>query len=690
MAGPISPISLISLIGPQNPPEDVLKMNKRRIVVTSALPYANGAIHIGHLVEYLQTDFWVRFQKMRGHDCVYICADDTHGTPIMVRARKEGITPEELIANSHKLHSADFAEFGVNFDNFYTTNSEENKEFCLGIYKKMVEGNFLSSKMMPQMYCEHDSMFLPDRFIKGTCPKCGALEQYGDSCDKCGSTYDPTDLIDAHCAICGAKPIIKDSEHIYFELEPHRDFLAKWLPEHTSSDVANKLMEWFGEPLRGWDISRDAPYFGFEIPDHPGKFFYVWLDAPIGYMASLKNWCTKNGKSFDEYWNGEGSEVYHFIGKDIVRFHCLFWPTVLKVGGFNSPSKVFVHGFLTVNGEKMSKSKGTFISARTYLDHLDPTYLRFYYACKLGSTTDDIDLNLEDFVSRVNSDLVGKITNLASRGAQMLHKNLDGKAGEMDDEGHVIWREACEKAEAIAEHYENREFSQVLTSIREIAEDANKYFDMKAPWKLVKEDPEAARCVLTSILNIFRVMAIYLKPILPDYADKVAALFGEASYSWDDIETEFKNAAVGKYEYLAVRVDSAKVEAMVEASKVVAAPPPPAIEPIAPEIAFDDFAKVDLRVAKIITAEVVEGSDKLLKLQLDVGEGRMRQIFSGIRKAFTPESLVGKSVVIVANLAPRKMRFGVSEGMVVCAENQDGSLKLLFAEDGAMPGAKIS
>lgn len=664
-------------------------MSKRRIVVTSALPYANGAIHIGHLVEYLQTDFWVRFQKMRGHDCVYICADDTHGTPIMVRARKEGITPEELIARSHEMHSKDFADFGVAFDNYYTTNSPENKEFCLSIYKKMVEANALSSKMMPQMYCEHDSMFLPDRFIKGICPKCGAEDQYGDSCDKCGTTYEPTDLIKPKCAVCGATPVIRDSEHLYFELEPQRDFLAKWLPEHTSSDVANKLMEWFGEPLRGWDISRDAPYFGFEIPDHPGKFFYVWLDAPVGYMASLKNWCDKNGHSFEEYW-GDDSEIYHFIGKDIVRFHCLFWPTMLKVGGFRGPSKVFVHGFLTVNGEKMSKSKGTFISARTYLDNLDPMYLRFYYACKLGSTTDDIDLNLEDFVFRVNSDLVGKITNLASRGAQMLHKNFDGMAGEMDDEGHVIWREACEKADDIADFYERREFGQVLTAVREIAEETNKYFDMKSPWKLVKTDPDAARRVLTSIVNIFRVMAIYLKPILPDYADKVAKLLGEEPYTWDDISKEFENRSVGKYEYLAVRVDPEKVKAMVEASKVAAAPQAPVIEPIASEIAFDDFAKVDLRVAKVLSAESVEGSDKLLRLQLDLGEGKPRQIFSGIKKSIAPETLVGKSVVVVANLAPRKMRFGISEGMVVCAQNADGSLKMIFADEGAQPGGRIS
>lgn len=669
-------------------------MSKRRIIVTSALPYANGAIHIGHLVEYLQTDFWVRFQKMRGNDCVYVCADDTHGTPIMVRARKEGISPEELIARSHAAHSADFAAFGVGFDNYYSTNSPENRAFCEDIFAKMEAGNgLLKSLLVPQMYCEHDRMFLPDRFIKGTCPKCGSPEEYGDNCSRCGSTYEPTDLADAHCAICGSKPVMRDSEHLYFELEPHRDYLAKWLPEHTASDVANKLMEWFGEPLRGWDISRDAPYFGFPIPGREGKFFYVWLDAPVGYMASMKNWCARNGQKFEDWWQSDDTEIYHFIGKDIVRFHCLFWPAVLRVGGYRGPTKVFVHGFLTVNGEKMSKSKGTFISARTYLDHLDPVYLRFYFACKLDGSTDDIDLNLGDFVQRVNSDLVGKITNLASRGVQMLHKNLGGRAGKMEAEGEAIWREAVARAPRIAELYEAREFSQVLTSVREIAEEANKYFDRKTPWSLVKADPEEARKVLTSILNIFRAIAIYIKPVLPAYADKVAAMFGEGPYQWDDLGREFEDRDVGAYEYLATRIDPRNVDAMVQAS-VAGAPAPSAekkpIRPVAPEIGIDDFAKVDLRVAKVMKAETVDGSDKLLRLEIDAGEGRPRQIFSGIRKSFKPEALVGRRVVIVANLAPRKMRFGVSEGMVVCAENPDGTLGMIGADDNLVPGATVS
>ncbi len=665
-------------------------MGKRRIIVTSALPYANGAIHLGHLVEYLQTDFWVRFQKMRGNECVYVCADDTHGTPIMVRARKEGVAPEEIIRRSYVAHSADFKDFGVAFDNYYSTNSPENHEFCLDIYSKMVAAQALSSKLLPQMYCDHDKMFLPDRFIKGTCPKCHAEGQYGDSCDHCGTTYSPTDLIEPKCAVCGATPSLHESEHLYFELEPFRDYLQDWLPKHTAPDVANKLMEWFGEPLRGWDISRDAPYFGFEIPDHPGKYFYVWVDAPIGYMASLRNWCEKRGERFEDWWNNPSSEIYHFIGKDIVRFHCLFWPSMLHCGGYKGPTQVFVHGFLTVNGEKMSKSKGTFVSARTYLDHLDPAYLRFYYACKLNGTTDDIDLNLGDFVGRVNADLVGKITNLASRGAQMLHKNFGGKAGEMDEAGRAIWQAAVDRAAEVADDYENRRFTQVMTAIRDIAEEANRYFDANAPWSLVKTDPEKARKVLTSILNIFRVAAIYLKPVLPAYAEKVERLFGEQPYVWEDAAKPVENREIAPYEYLATRIDPKKVEAMVEASKPKEEPAAPAIQPIAPEIAIDDFAKIDLRAAKVLSAEIVEGSDKLLRLELDVGEGTPRQVFSGIRKYIAPESLVGRNIVLVANLAPRKMRFGVSQGMVVVAQNADGSLHPVFADAAAQPGAVVA
>ena len=668
-------------------------MNKRRIIVTSALPYANGAIHIGHLVEYLQTDFWVRFQKMLGHECVYVCADDTHGTPVMIRARQEGITPVELISRSHREHTRDFGDFEILFDNYYTTHSTENREFCEAIHARMVAEDGLTSRMLPQLYCEHDAMFLPDRFVKGTCPKCGAADQYGDSCDQCGATYATSDLGDARCSICKRAPVVRESEHLFFELEPYREFLREWLPQHTAKDVANKLMEWFGEPLRGWDISRDAPYFGFEIPGHPGKFFYVWVDAPIGYMASLKNWCTARGEDFDAWWNGSGTEIYHFIGKDIVRFHCLFWPAMLKCGGFKLPDQVFVHGFLTVNGEKMSKSKGTFISARTYLDHLPPLYLRFYYACKLNGTTDDIDLNLDDFAGRVNSDLVGKITNLASRGAQMLHKSLEGRTGKMDDEGRALYDEACRQAETIADFYEKRDFCQVMVAVRSLAEAANRYFDSQAPWALVKSAPEAARRVLTGILNVFRVLAIYLKPILPGYTAEVEKLFGEATYTWSDIGRPFENRPLNTYSYLATRVDPKKIEEMVARSRqappATAVPAVPPREPTKELIDIDTFAKADLRVARVVAAEFVEGSDKLLKLRLDIGEERPRQVFAGIRKAYDPATLVGRSVVMVANLAPRKMRFGISEGMVLAAGNPGGELYVLAPDSGALPGATV-
>ena len=543
---------------------------KRRIVATSALPYANGAIHIGHLVEYLQSDFWVRFQKMRGEDCVWVCADDTHGTPIMIRARKEGVTPEALIEESHKQHTADFADFQIRFDNYYSTNSPENRDFCAKIFKRLEAAGSIFIKSVPQLWCPHDHMFLPDRFVRGACPKCGAPDQYGDSCEKCGATYSPSDLIDARCSVCGkAAPERRESEHLFFDLNQHRNYLENWLVKHTASDVANKLLEWFadGSPLHPWDISRDAPYFGFEIPDHPGKFFYVWLDAPIGYMASLLNWCLANGERFDNWWNNPDAELYHFIGKDIVRFHCLFWPAMLRASDYKGPDQVFVHGFLTVNGEKMSKSRGTFISARTYLDHLDPAFLRYYYCCKLNHTTDDVDLNLSDFAQRVNSDLVGKITNLASRGAQMLQKKLDGRAGKMDAQGRAIWEAARAKSDEIAALYEGRKFSQIPVEVCKIADAANEYFDAAAPWNLIKTDPEAARCVLTSVLNIFRLIAIYLKPVLPVYAEKAERLFGEENWTWQSLDLAIEDHPIAPYEYLAVRVEQANVDKMVEASK---------------------------------------------------------------------------------------------------------------------------
>ncbi len=544
-------------------------MVSRRILVTSALPYANGDIHIGHLVEYLQTDFWVRFQKMCGNECLYICADDAHGTPVMIRARREGISPDLLVEESHRAHQRDFSDFGVAFDSYYTTNSEENRELSCGIFRAMESGGHITARTIPQLYCEQDAMFLPDRFVKGVCPTCGAADQYGDSCDICGAAYAANDLKEPKCSVCGSDPVMRDSEHLFFELNHFKEYLESWLPEHTARDVANKLLEWFGEDLRAWDISRDAPYFGFEIPSHPGKFFYVWVDAPIGYMASLKHWCDANGESFDAYWNDTDAELYHFIGKDIVRFHCLFWPAMLKASGYKSPDKVFVHGFLTVNGEKMSKSKGTFIKARTYLDHLDPLYLRFYYACKLNSGSDDMDLNFDDFVKRVNSDLIGKITNLASRGAQMITKRLEGRMGVCEEEGLLLLRDARAAGADIAGLYESREFGKAMVKIRDIADRTNQYFDSREPWKLIKSSPEETRGILSAVLNIFRVMSIYLRPVLPVYSDRVAELFGETPYLWGDAETLLTDCKIQKYSYLAQRVDRDAVERVISDARAL-------------------------------------------------------------------------------------------------------------------------
>ncbi len=668
---------------------------KRKIVVTSALPYANGDIHLGHLVEYIQTDFWVRFQKMRGHDCVYICADDTHGTPIMVRARKEGITPEEVIARSHAEHVKDFTAFQVAFDNYYSTNSPENKAFSERIYDAMQKSGGVTTRTTPQLYCEKCQMFLPDRFVKGTCPKCGATGQYGDSCDACGATYGAEELGAPVCTTCGATPVVRETEHLYFELEPQHDYLKNLIQAHTTSDFSNKLLEWFAEPLRGWCISRDAPYFGFEIPGHPGKFFYVWVDAPIGYIASLANWCEKNGKNLQEYWpcgeslatNENKVELYHFIGKDIIRFHCLFWPGMLHTAGFKGPDKVFVHGFLTVNGEKMSKSKGTFVNARTYLDNLPPEALRYYYAAKLGGTTDDMDLNLTDFVQRVNSDLVGKITNIASRGGQMLQKKLDGRLGTLDAEGQALIEKCRTAGETIAKYYEDRRFNMAVVEICKLADAANEYFDSKEPWKTVKTDAELTRTTLTAALNAFRIIAIYLKPILPAYADKAMKLFGETEWTWATVASALENVTLGAYEYLASRIDQKQVDAMIAAATIKPAESgevahesrasknkarqdaaPPSAPPVKSEIAFPDFEKLDLRIGVVESCETVPKSSKLLKFVLDAGSLGKRTIFSGVRGAYPdPAALVGKEVVFVANLAPRKMSVGVSEGMILFA-----------------------
>lgn len=661
-----------------------------RILVTSALPYANGDIHIGHLVEYLQTDFWVRYQKMQGKNCRYFCADDTHGTPIMIRAQQEGITPEDLIAKSRENHLRDFTEFQIEFDHYGSTHSEDNKELCGEIYKSMEASDLVETRSISQAYCESLSMFLPDRFVKGECPKCHAKEQYGDACDSCGATYAPIEMIDPVCSINDEKIVLKDSDHIFFKLDTFRDFLKEWTREHTPTEVANKLDEWLGESLRDWDISREAPYFGFEIPGHPGKYFYVWVDAPVGYMASTKAWCKENNENFEDWWKGEDTNIYHFIGKDIVYFHTLFWPAMLKNAGYKTPEQVFVHGFLRVNGEKMSKSKGTFVKARTYLDHLDPMYLRFYYACKLNSSIEDIDLNFDDFSQRVNSDLIGKITNLASRGAQMLGKKLDGKMGDLPEEGKVLLAKARERFSEIESHYEARDFNRAMQVIRSIAEEANRYFDEKEPWKLVKEDAEGTREVLTTILNIFRVMSIALKPVLPDYVKNVETLLGEEPYVWEDYKKDLVNSQINAFSHLAKRVEGANIEAMVEASKEkeVLQEPEPSYEPIEPEIEIDTLFKCDLRVAKILEAELIPKASKLLRLKVDIGI-ETREIIAGIKQAYAPEDLVGRLTIVVANLKPRKMKFGTSQGMVMAAGPGGKELYLFSPDSGAEPGQRL-
>ena len=686
-------------------------MNKRKIVVTSALPYANGALHLGHLVEYLQTDFWVRYQKMMGHDCVYVCADDTHGTPIMIRARKEGITPETLINRSYRARVKEFGAFEMGFDLYGSTNCDENRALSEGIYLRLKEKGLISRRPVEQLYCDHCGMFLPGRFVKGTCPMCGAKDQYGDGCEVCNATYNAGELVEPYCAVCGGKPVMRTSEQLFFELEPFRAFLKEWIPAHTDAATAGKLLEWFNEPLRGWNISRDKPYFGFAIPGEVEKYFYVWLDAPVGYMATLERWAKAQGQTLEQWWQDPQTEIYHFIGKDIVRFHCLFWPALLENAGWRTPSQVFVHGFLQVNGEKMSKSKGTFVSAATYLQHLPAQALRFYYACKLNGSVDDMDLNLQDFVGRVNSDLVGKITNLASRGAQMINKSCGGKLGTMDADSRALFDSCRAQLPEVLAAYEKRDFCRGMVIIRDWADKANQLFDSKMPWKLVKEDVEATRAVLTGTLNLFRLMAIALKPILPTYAQKVEALFGEAPYVFADADKALEGITLAPYEHLATRIDPKAVDAMIDASKEtlkesaatlaekdikkgarqLATKPAESVfpEPLAETITIDDFAKIDLRVASVLAAEVVDGSDKLLKLTLDVGEAQPRTVFAGIRKSYAPEALVGKQVVMVANLAPRKMRFGTSEGMVVASTDPDGTFRVMQPLTPTAPGARL-
>ena len=694
--------------------------NARKILVTSALPYANGSIHLGHLLEYIQTDIWVRFQKARGHMCTYVCADDAHGTAIMLRAEKEGITPEEQIARVKAEHETDFADFQIAFDNFHSTHSEENRELSATIYKACRDKGHIATRNIKQLYDPVKELFLADRYIKGNCPKCDAEDQYGDNCEVCGATYTPAELKKPYSVISGATPIEKESEHFFFKLPDFQDFLKEWTRSGTLQDeVANKLSEWLDSGLQEWDISRDAPYFGFEIPDAPGKYFYVWLDAPIGYMASFKNLCDRRDDlSFDDYWKPDSdAEVYHFIGKDIINFHALFWPSMLSAADFRTPTAVNAHGFVTVNGAKMSKSRGTFIKARTYLNHLNPTYLRYYFAAKLGSSVDDFDLNLEDFVQRVNSDLVNKLINIASRTANFIKKS-GGVLSESCAEEAMV-NDFINAGDHIAELYERREFGRAMKEIMTLADRANEYIQAKAPWAMSKEEGREQEVleVCSVAVNLFRQLMTYLSPVLPELAEKTAAFLNLESLGWEDRRSILTGHAINKFKPMLARAEMDKVTAILEETKTElekenggaatakdqktdkktekkAKNKGPELredgnEVIADTIEFPDFAKVDLRIARIIKADHVEGADKLLQLTLDIGNGETRNVFSGIKAAYKPEDLEGKLTVMVANLAPRKMKFGLSEGMVLAAGPGGSEIYLLEPHDGAQPGMRV-
>ena len=680
--------------------------SQRQILVTSALPYANGPIHLGHLVEYLQTDIWVRFQKMRGHECWYVCASDAHGTPIMLRAQSEGISAEELISRVHREHDQDFADFLIEFDNFYTTHSEENRELSSDIYTRLRDADHISRRTITQAYDPEKEMFLPDRFIKGDCPRCGTKDQYGDNCESCGAAYSPTELINAVSVVSGATPVEKESEHLFFKLADFTELLKDWIHAgHLQDSVANKLDEWLEQGLQDWDISRDAPYFGFEIPDAPGKYFYVWLDAPIGYMASFKNLCDKKGLDFNHYWKEDATtELYHFIGKDITNFHCLFWPAELHGAGYRMPTNVFVHGFLTVNGNKMSKSRGTFIMARSYLNHLSPEYLRYYYAAKLGAGVDDIDLNLEDFQARVNSDLVGKVVNIASRCAGFISKKF---SGELSSEIHrpELLKQFTDASDSIAEYYESREFGRAIREIMGLADLANQYIDEYKPWVLAKEAgrEQEVQDVCSMGINLFRLLIIYLKPVLPAMAASAESFLNVPPLLWQDANKSLTSHTINRFKPLMTRIESSAIEAILEESTSTLETEneaeektmteaenttPLALDPISDEISFDDFVKLDLRIARIARAEHVEGADKLLQLTLDLG-GETRNVFAGIKSAYNPEDLEGRLTVMVANLAPRKMRFGISEGMVLAAGPGGSDLFILAPDEGAEPGMRV-
>ncbi|MBE0363306.1 methionyl-tRNA synthetase [Pseudoalteromonas ulvae UL12] len=672
-------------------------MSQRKILITSALPYANGPTHLGHLLEYIQTDIWSRFQKLRGHEAYYVCADDAHGTPIMLNAQKQGITPEQMVENVSIERQRDFADFNIEFDNYHSTHSEENKVLSELIYNRLNDKGHIKKRTISQLFDPEKGIFLPDRFVTGTCPSCDAIDQNGDSCDVCGATYSPTELKNPRSVMSGAEPVLKDSEHFFFDLPAFEDMLKSWLHSGSiQSEMANKLEEWFADGLQQWDISRDAPYFGFEIPNAPGKYFYVWLDAPIGYMASFKSLCDKKGLNFDEFWSKDSdAELYHFIGKDIIYFHSLFWPAMLEGAEFRKPTNVFAHGFVTVNGAKMSKSKGTFIKARTYLDHLNPEYLRYYFAAKLNSGITDLDLNLEDFAQRVNADLVGKVVNIASRCASFITKKFDGKLSDTVMDPALI-SEFQNAAESIANHFEGRDYSRAIREIMALADKANQFIDAQAPWVLIKDETkqEQAHQVCSMGLNMFRLLMVYLKPVLPKMASDVEA-FLNTDLAWESAQTVLTGHNINKFKALMQRVEMDKVNAMLDDSKesLVATPSidpnsPLAKEPLAEEIEFDDFAKVDLRVAKIAKAEHVEGAEKLLKLTLDLG-GETRQVFAGIKSAYRPEDLEGKLTVMVANLKPRKMRFGMSEGMVLAAGPGGKEIYILNPDDGSQPGMRV-
>jgi len=680
-------------------------MPVRQILVTSALPYANGHIHIGHLVEYIQTDIWVRFQKLRGHNCRFFCADDTHGTAITNRARLEKRSEVEVIADMREAHIRDFAGFQIEFDHYGSTHSELNRETCHLVWESLRSKDFVVEKEVTQLFDPEAQQFLADRFVKGTCPKCKSPNQYGDSCDKCGSTYSATEVIDPVSTLSGAKPEIRTASHLFVQIERLHEFLEQWTQAgtHLQSEVANYLKGHFlGEPLRDWDISRPQPYFGFEIPDSPGNCWYVWFDAPIGYIASTREWCLKNGENWEDWWRNPNSEIHHFIGKDITYFHTLFWPAMLHVAELNLPTKVHIHGFLNVGGEKMSKSKGTFILGADYLKFLDPAALRYYFASKQGPRLDDLDLNFDEFVAKVNSDLVGKFVNLPSRTARFIEQV--GLSAEYPDDGGLFGQAAANGA-AIAEFYENCDYSNAMRLIMELADRANKFVEDRAPWSLKKDPAKASelQAVCTVALNLFHQLAIYLAPVLPQLAVQAGRLLNRPIAHWDDAQTPLLGTAINKFEHLMQRVDPKQIEALVEASKasqpaaetvaetteIADGPEALQAEPLSAECSFDDFAKVDLRVARVLTAEAVEKSDKLVKLTVTLGGESKRTIFAGIKSAYDPATLVGRLVIIVANLAPRKMRFGISEGMVVAAGPGEKDIFVLSPDSGAVPGQRV-